>query len=208
MTASHNKYTDNGLKVVDINGEYFDRNVELIYEEFINAKDFTFTLKKIIELMSNNSQSKYFFRDNKARLCLGYDTRRSCEKLKKHILYAFEILDCAYINYNIITTPQLHWLTYVNQCNFNNNKFHEFVTEDIYWIWLHSSYDLFHEMCDRYKIDLKLTTNYEKDLLIDCSCGASATKLEQIKQIFSKRQLLNLKVNLNLSSLLIQTYQT
>ena len=195
MTASHNKYTDNGLKVVDIDGEYFERNIELIYEQLINTKEFITTLKKIIESMSNDAKSRYFFRDNKARICLGYDTRRSCEKLKKHVLYAFEILGCDYANYNIITTPQLHWVTYVNQINFKNHKFHYFIKEEFYWNWLLVAYDVFYEMCERFCLNLKSANNYENEISIDCSCGASATKIQFIKQIFEKRNVLKLNVN-------------
>ncbi len=201
MTASHNKYTDNGLKVICQNGEYFERNVELIYEEFINCKELIPSLKKIIESMSADAPSRYFFRDNTARICIGHDTRRSCERLKKHLVYAFEILGCQYINYSIVTTPQLHWLTYVNQINYKNNKFQSFVKEDLYWNWLQSAYDCFYEMCDRYSINMK-GNNYENEILIDCSCGASSPKVEHIKQIFNKRNILKLNVkNIKISSL-------
>ena len=197
MTASHNKYTDNGLKIIDIDGEYFERDIEILYEEFINTKDLTGTLKKIIENLTKEAKSKYFFRDNKSRICIGHDTRRSCDKLLKYIIYALEILGCHYTVYNVITTPQLHWLTYINQINFKNNIFKAYIKEELYWTWITAGYEIFNELCEKYSIKLNEASNYEREILVDCSYGITAVKVENIRKVFEKRKNLKLDVKYN-----------
>lgn len=196
MTASHNKYTDNGLKVVCKDGEYFERDVEIIYEEFINTPNIIQYLKDLLTSQSKSAQSKYFFRDNVSRICLGHDTRRSCPVLKKHVIAALDILNSSYNDYGVVTTPQLHWLTYVNQQTFSMRKFVSYVKEDFYWNWLNAAYDAFYEMCERYRIPMDKADKYERKILIDCSCGASSPKVEYIKQIFQKRNLISLNVTI------------
>jgi hypothetical protein len=68
------------------------------------------------------------------------------------------------------------------------------VKEDFYWNWLIAVYDGFNEMCERYNINLKNAGNYEREILIDCSCGASSTKVSNIQKIFENRKIIKLNV--------------
>ena len=79
ITASHNKYKDNGFKIAGLEGEGLDEYWEKKYEVLINSSNLKEEIKKLIEdlLKDEKTNNKKFFTDFKPVLAYSYDTRRS-----------------------------------------------------------------------------------------------------------------------------------
>ena len=71
ITGSHNIYSDNGVKIVNTNGEMLNKEEEEIIEQLVN----------------NNSYDNALQIDEKLdlRCYIGMDTRRSCNDIKELI---------------------------------------------------------------------------------------------------------------------------
>jgi phosphomannomutase len=81
ITGSHNKYTDNGLKISSVNGESLDSNWERFYENIVNSKCLVDDLQAfILQLQEEGFKSFY---NNTARVVFAYDTRRSSIRLSE-----------------------------------------------------------------------------------------------------------------------------
>jgi phosphomannomutase len=82
ITASHNKYTDNGFKVASFDGEGIDGYWEEIYEKIINSKDLVTDLINLTsKLMKTGVAKSDKFMNNKAVIIVAQDTRRSSKPL-------------------------------------------------------------------------------------------------------------------------------
>ena len=100
ITASHNEYLDNGLKIVDKNGNMIKKEYEILLEKYINNQ---FIIPKII----NKSKNKIF---------LGYDTRNSYQEIKQNIINGISsnLNNLQIIDLGFVTTPQHHFLVKYN----------------------------------------------------------------------------------------------
>ena len=108
ITASHNNYLDNGVKIVDKYGVMITKENEIIIEDYINN---LYTINKI---------------PNKLETCniyLGNDTRLHCKLIKENIVNGINSISDAIniIDYDIVTTPQHHYL--VNNKALNKNVY-------------------------------------------------------------------------------------
>jgi phosphoacetylglucosamine mutase len=83
ITASHNKYTDNGLKIASYNGESLEATWEKYYENIVNSKCLVDDLKAFILQLQEMTSIKNFHKDNTAVVVFAYDTRRSSLKLSE-----------------------------------------------------------------------------------------------------------------------------
>ncbi len=82
ITASHNKYTDNGFKIASLDGEGINDFWEEIYENIINSKDLATDLNQLINKLVNAGVTKNIkFMENNATIAVAYDTRRSSKSL-------------------------------------------------------------------------------------------------------------------------------
>jgi phosphoacetylglucosamine mutase len=86
VTASHNKYTDNGLKIAADKGEPIETIWERYYENIVNSKSLVNDIKDLIcnlkEDLNVNFSHEYI-----PIIVLAYDTRRSSLKLVRIITY-------------------------------------------------------------------------------------------------------------------------
>eukprot|EP01120_Amphizonella_sp_Union-15-10_P002362 TRINITY_DN1254_c0_g1_i1.p1 TRINITY_DN1254_c0_g1~~TRINITY_DN1254_c0_g1_i1.p1 ORF type:complete len:535 (-),score=76.77 TRINITY_DN1254_c0_g1_i1:109-1713(-) len=106
ITASHNPEQDNGVKLVDTDGEVLPLEWEGYAEQLSNLSDSDFgsglaSLAKTLEL--SNVQG---------RIIIGRDTRSSSSTLSKAAIDGVEALNGAVIDLGEVTTPQLHWAVY------------------------------------------------------------------------------------------------
>lgn len=181
LTASHNTYTDNGVKIAGLNGEMINHDEEILMEEIANSKNLIETIKSIVD--------KLKIKQHRCIVILGNDTRRSNKKLSEIMIKGFKCFDsCEYNFYNVITTPALHFLTKVSQMAFEKigikNKM-IFPPENDYWNFLGGTYQGFNEYYDKYfkKEECK---KYNKELVIDCANGLSGYCKDKINEVLQK----------------------
>jgi phosphomannomutase len=78
VTASHNKYKDNGFKIAAFKGESAPLSWEEFFEDLVNTNNITTKLKEILEKISlDKNISLENLLAIKANICVGYDTRPS-----------------------------------------------------------------------------------------------------------------------------------
>jgi len=94
ITASHNKYTDNGFKVAGLEGEGLDEYWEKKFEILINCNNLKEEITKLIEdvIKDKKTNNKFFYKDKKPILAYSYDTRRSSKNLANIIEYHYIII--------------------------------------------------------------------------------------------------------------------
>ncbi len=124
ITASHNKPSDNGIKIVGPNGEMLDERFERILNIFVNCPKDTFD--KFVEY------NKFFLEDeeNEPSIIIGMDTRDSGKDIKDLIVTGCNVSNTYILDAGIVTTPELHIKTIIPDIDYSNyytNKFMEFV---------------------------------------------------------------------------------
>lgn len=109
VTASHNPAHDNGLKIVDHNGDCLDEAWERIFDEIVNCEDAALyaTVNKVHK---KYGQMKDISNGLPARILIGRDTRESGEDITRTLVEMLRSFDADVYDYSEVSTPQLHWL--------------------------------------------------------------------------------------------------
>jgi len=107
ITASHNEFKDNGVKIVDNNGCLIKENEEKIIEDYINN---LIKLNKTFEFISPKN------------IYIGNDTRSSSNIIKNKIIDGIRSISkiINIIDLGKVTTPQHHYLVYNKSINLND----------------------------------------------------------------------------------------
>lgn len=103
ITASHNPYADNGVKLVDPMGEMLDVTLENHLTDMINMNDEEFD--KAIEKMEKESPKP----NSSIVIHIGYDTRPSSPLMSLAATIAIQQTGVKVISSGLVTTPQLHY---------------------------------------------------------------------------------------------------
>ncbi|XP_040998417.1 phosphoacetylglucosamine mutase-like [Juglans microcarpa x Juglans regia] len=109
ITASHNKVTDNGVKIADPSGGMLSRD----WEPFADALANALTPQHLLQLITEFVEKERIPLDGvrPATILLGRDTRPSGESLLEAAKQGVSsILGVVAIDMGIVTTPQLHWM--------------------------------------------------------------------------------------------------
>ncbi|TMS39180.1 hypothetical protein L596_005748 [Steinernema carpocapsae] len=108
LTASHNPEDDNGLKIVDPDGEMLEKTWEQYATNLINATDFEFpTVYRAFETQFVLEPETPV--DHAAVYC-AMDTRESGPYLLRAIRAGVALGDTEFQSFGQLTTPQLHYL--------------------------------------------------------------------------------------------------
>ncbi|MCQ2820533.1 MAG: hypothetical protein MJ252_24985 [archaeon] len=184
LSASHNVYTDNGIKLAGIKGEMVSEDSEKFFVEIANTKNLRETMIEITK--------KIQLKTNKFYILIGHDTRESNENFVKIITKCLECFsDCKYKCYGIVTTPCLHFLTYFSQIMYKKNKIQfDFPPLENYWKFLKLSYEDYMNFYCKYIG--KEDTRKEKEFYIDCANGTAAFCKDNIKEIMSSNKSLKI----------------
>ena len=96
ITASHNPYTDNGVKLVNYDGT------------MLSPTDESFMVNSI------NNHNTYNCSELNTTIVIGMDTRNTSNKIKELIITGIYDLDssCIIVDIGMVTTPQLHHAIY------------------------------------------------------------------------------------------------
>lgn len=81
ITASHNKYHDNGFKVAAFNGESVPSSWEKYFKDIVNAKNLIEFMKySLLDIVRNTNKNIKSLLSTKALICYAYDTRPSSKE--------------------------------------------------------------------------------------------------------------------------------
>ena len=156
ITASHNPKDDNGVKIIEHNGDILPMSWEPIAEEIVNSKDLGATLRKIFkEHLLDEDQFQYMSMEH---VSFALDTRETGPKLLTSAVNACKILKMRTTNFGQCTTPQLHWLVSMGARNPDDAKcYAKHFAEMFQW---------FLSECDHPE-----KKNYQSHLTLDCANG-------------------------------------
>ncbi|EEB19074.1 Phosphoacetylglucosamine mutase, putative [Pediculus humanus corporis] len=177
ITASHNPECDNGVKLIDPQGEMLEQSWEELATTLANCDDSN--LSKVIEQIV---ESQNIDMTKPGLVLLGRDTRSSSPKLSELAIDGIKSMNGQFKDYGIVTTPFLHYMVFCKN-TFEGGK--EPVVDD-YNSKLVKSFkilnDYNHGGCK----------NYKPFVLLDGANGVGALKVNEIKS--ELENLLNIKV--------------
>ena len=130
ITASHNPSEDNGLKIIDPNGNMLDIDWESVATKLANVKDDD-TLQMVNELAAEFNLSSSIT----GHVLLGRDTRESSSSLVKAACDGILSLNGTFEDLGLLTTPQLHLI--VSSKNFGGME----PSEDGYFSKISNAYN-------------------------------------------------------------------
>ncbi len=107
ITASHNPAVDNGVKIVDPMGEMLEQDWESYATALVNCP----TDEELITVYHKLATELKIDLKVPAKVIYGRDTRPSGHKLAGALADALAATNTEYVDFKILTTPQLHYLT-------------------------------------------------------------------------------------------------
>lgn len=170
ITASHNPAQDNGVKLIDPNGEMLEASWEPIVEEFCNSQSVDAQLELLEAEMGKTSLSTNH--EPSLKVLLGYDTRPS----SKHLLSLVEEGVQAWhprvkgSSMGLMSTPALHYLVATS----NHNSLNDLNIENYFKLLEQALISLFATKYDsrcRYSPD---------NLIVDCANGVGAETMNYL----------------------------
>ncbi|KAI0988792.1 hypothetical protein GJ496_005218 [Pomphorhynchus laevis] len=128
ITASHNPWTDNGVKLIDPDGCMLEESWEILADKIVNCSECNIEeiLDQFIGLLPRNpdhifpatDESEFANIHMSTTVLLGYDTRLNNEQFALLIAEICSRLKVRSVNFSFLTTPQLHFMT-----NLVNTRF-------------------------------------------------------------------------------------
>lgn len=93
ITASHNQYEDNGIKITDDKGELLSKELEELMTKIVNSDDINYNIEDKVEII------------------IGQDTRESCNRIKRLIIEGAHSVckNLSITDLNKVTTPEHHY---------------------------------------------------------------------------------------------------
>ncbi|CAA0403335.1 Phosphoacetylglucosamine mutase [Arabidopsis thaliana] len=170
ITASHNKVSDNGIKVSDPSGFMLSQEWEPFADQIANASS-PEELVSLIRKFMEKEEIAIGENNKGAEVWLGRDTRPSGESLlRAGEIGVGSILGSVAIDIGILTTPQLHWMVRAKNKGLK-------ATENDYFENLSTSF--------RCLIDLIPSSGNDKleisKLLVDGANGVGGQKIEELR---------------------------
>ncbi|PQQ13041.1 phosphoacetylglucosamine mutase isoform X1 [Prunus yedoensis var. nudiflora] len=173
ITASHNKVSDNGVKVADPSGGMLSQDWEPFADTLANAHD----PQHLVELIAEFVQKENITLDGTkpVEILLARDTRPSGEFLLEAAKQGIgSIIGAVALDMGILTTPQLHWMVRARNGGMK-------ASETDYFKQLSSSF--------RCLVDLSPSgthaNNVDDKLVVDGANGVGGEKLEILKTMLN-----------------------
>ncbi|CAH8381428.1 unnamed protein product [Eruca vesicaria subsp. sativa] len=171
ITASHNKLSDNGVKVSDPSGEMLSQDWEPFADQIANAS----SPQKLVTLINDFMKKEEILiggEGGRGEVWLGRDSRPSGESLIKAAeIGVSSVLGCVAVDKGVLTTPELHWMVRAKNKGLKD-------TEKDYFENLTTSFKCL--------IDL-IPSNGNKisKLVLDGANGVGGVKMEELRGYLS-----------------------
>lgn len=169
ITASHNPPEDNGIKLVDPRGEMLERSWEIHATELANAKN-----EDIGKTYINLQESMRINPATSAKIIYARDTRMSGIRLVKILVEGLKAAEAEYIDFKLLITPQLHYITRCINTEGTQASYGE-ASEKGY-------YEKLSEAFARAVKDRKINGS----LVVDCANGIGGPKLAEMIKYLQK----------------------
>nr|GME20357.1 phosphoacetylglucosamine mutase [Ipomoea batatas] len=173
ITASHNKVSDNGVKVADPSGGMLTQEWEPFANQLANAPNPSSLLEFIVDFVKKENIT--LNGKQEAVVLLGRDTRPSGERLLEAAKQGVaSIVGAIAKDVGVVTTPQLHWMVRAK------NKGLE-ASECSYFEQLASSFRCLMDLTPQ-----RDQSNFGNDkVIVDGADGVGGEKLEELKKLLS-----------------------
>lgn len=169
ITASHNPPEDNGIKLIDPQGEMLEQSWESYATSLANLNTSEDLYGEIIKISSQLNIKL----DNVSNVVIARDSRVSGPALTDATIDGLKVLDTVYKNYHLLSTPQLHYLVRAINTQGSPVSYGK-PTEEGYFEKLASSYKkIYDEFQDGQALEkVKIT--------IDAANGIGGPKVEKL----------------------------
>lgn len=164
VTASHNPAKDNGVKIVDPMGDMLEQEWEVHATDLVNCP----THEALVDKFFSLAKDLRIDLQSSAKVIAGRDTRPSGITLVQALADACAATGTTYVDYKVLTTPQLHYLTRCINTEGTPLAYGE-VSEAGYYKKLA---DAFERAVRGKKVDGTLT--------VDCANGVGGPKLKEM----------------------------
>ncbi|CAG7910985.1 unnamed protein product, partial [Brassica rapa] len=169
ITASHNKVSDNGVKVSDPSGGMLSQEWEPFADQIANAS----SPQELVSLIKDFVEREEIAieKGGKGEVWLGRDTRPSGERLLRAAeIGVRSVLGSVAVDVGVLTTPQLHWMVRAKNKGLN-------ATESDYFENLVTSFKC---LIDLIPVKVEIST-----LLLDGANGVGGMKMEVLRGYLS-----------------------
>nr|CAI5836060.1 unnamed protein product [Callosobruchus analis] len=180
ITASHNPEPDNGVKIVDPQGEMLEQSWEPWATKFANVvlED---TINELIKEFDIGNMG------DRVEVVIGRDTRPSSPHLTKAVMDGVLALAGKPIDYGIVTTPQLHYFVVCKNTNrlvYFSRRYGQ-PTEEGYYKKLTSAF---------IKLRGSKYSNgkYTNKILYDGANGVGAKKVKYLKEALGESLIVDM----------------
>lgn len=160
VTASHNPEEDNGVKLVDPEGQMLEQRWEAFATQLANCSD-----EELPSIISTLASAEGVDMTAKAIVFIGRDTRSTSASLGDAVKDGIEAVGGQVVDMGVVSTPQLH---------FGVRRYNSGLPSDE-----ESYYVVFAEA---FKKAVKGCTNVSERLILDGSNGVGALKAELLKK--------------------------
>ncbi|KAI7464751.1 N-acetylglucosamine-phosphate mutase [Hortaea werneckii] len=166
ITASHNKAEDNGVKLVDQQGEMLEQDWEPWATEFANAMNGEELKSVYMQLVDKCKVDQR----KEAHVIFARDTRPSGDRLVKALKDGLDAVGVQYTDYGCATTPQLHYLVRATNTQNQPQPYGEVSIEGYY-----------KKMAAAFAQATKYSSP-KGPVTVDCANGVGAPKLKELMQ--------------------------
>ncbi|KAI1345184.1 phosphoglucomutase/phosphomannomutase domain-containing protein [Xylariaceae sp. FL0016] len=179
ITASHNPAVDNGVKIVDPMGDMLEQEWEAYATNLVNAPSH----EELVDYFHKLADALKIDLASPGKVIAGRDTRPSGKTLVDALSASLAATNTTYVDYKILTTPQLHYLTRCINTEGTPGAYGE-VSETGYYKKL---IEAFYRALRNRKVSGTLS--------VDCANGVGGPKLNEVlKHHDASKTGLNVKV--------------